>query len=410
MITGYNDTFQRTVSGGLGTATSGQVYSTAAGAGAISNVSAGVASIGPASAANNYIGYVDRQTADIDISGQVALSALPSSNNAFVGLTAKQTSNQNYYIGWMMVAATTGILQLRVSKVIGGSLTTLNTTAVSGLGTYSPGTYFNLRFQCYWSNLLQANVLNLKIWAVGGTEPGGWLISITDSSITQYASGTAAGIVVRDEATVPSVTGRFQNIATKTYGLPVPATTDPMCYDPSVAYPDQTSLQSLAVAADAQLVALDPTASLAALYPRVRVSANNLSYNTNNQSVITWDTTEFNIVTPTNLSYDNTGIYLGPGLWILTAEYRLNTAGFNSLYMYFNGGASYGQWQTSAHSNAAQGTTGVGGTGHLSSITAGGTTASPNQYSVSFGSFVAQGTYTVQYAALSAIKISDSFS
>lgn len=409
MLTGYNDTFQRTVSGGLGTATSGQVYSTAAGAGAISNVSAGIAAIGPAAANNtNYIGYVDRLTADIDITGQVALASVPATNLATVGFTAKQTTNQNYYIGSFMVSSLS-VMSLRISKVIGGTLTTLNTTAVPGLGTYTAGTYFNIRFQCYWSNLLQANVLNIKIWAIGGTEPGGWLVSITDASITQYTSGTSAGLHFRDEATTPANTGRFQNVSTKTYGLPVPATTDPMCNDPSIAYPDQTALQSLATAADTQLVALDPTVDLANLYPRVRVSANNLSYNTNNQSVITWDTTEFNIDTPTNLSYDNTGIYLGPGLWVLACELRMNTAGFNSLYMYFNGGPTYGQWQVGVHSNGSQGTTGVGGTGHLSSLTAGGTVSSPNQYSVSFGSFIAQSTYTIQYAALSAIQISDSF-
>jgi len=405
MITGYNDAFSRTVSGGFGTATSGQTYSLS-GTAAQFSVSSGVGSVAM-NAANTWLAYVDRQTADIDITGQVALSALPSSNNAFVGLSAKQSTNSNLYIGWLMVAATTGIMQLRISKIVGGTLSALTTIAVSGLGTYSAGTYFNLRFQAYWSNLLQTNILNLKIWAVGSTEPGGWLVTATDSSITQYTSGTQAGVVSRDEATTPSVTARWQNIAAKTYGLPVPALTDPMCNDPAVAYPDQTALQSLAVAADAAMVTLDPYASLAGLYPRVRVSANNVSYNTNNLAVIPFDTAEFNIGTTTNLSYDNQNIYLPSGVWLVTAEIKMVPAGFNTLYFELNGGPFAGQSEISIHSNATQGTLGVGGTGHLSSLTWVTSPTMPNTYSLGLGSFVTQSTYTITYAALSAIKISD---
>lgn len=405
MLTGYSDSFQRTVSGGFGSATSGQAYSLN-GAAAQFSVAAGVGSVAANVSSSNFIAYVDRQTADIDITGQVALSGLPSSNLATVGFTAKQTSNTNYYIGSLMVAASTGIMSLRVSKVTSGTLSTLNTTAISGLGTYSAGTYFNLRFQCYWSNLLQTNVLNLKVWAVGGTEPGGWLISITDNSITQYTSGTQAGLVLRDEATTASVTGRWQNVSAKTYALPVPAAADPMCNDPAVIYPDQTALQSLAVAADAAMVTLDPLASLAALYPRVRVSANGLPYNTNNQVVITFDTTEYNIGTTTNLSYDNTSIYLPSGVWLLTVEVRMAPATANTLYLELNGGPFAGQSEIEMHSNTAQGTTGVGGTGHLSTLTWVSSTT-PSPYSVGLGSFVTQASYTITYAALSAIKISD---
>lgn len=410
MITGYNDTFQRTVSGGLGTATSGQVYATAGGAGTISNVAAGVASIGPAAATpNNYIGYVDRQTADIDVTAQVALASIPATNLATVGLTGKQTTNQNYYIGSLMVAATTALVSVRISKVVAGALVTLNTTAVSGAPAYVGGTYYNIRFQCYWSNLLQTNVLNLKAWAIGGAEPGGWTASTTDSSLTQYAAGTQAGLHFRDEATTPANTARWQNVAAKTYGLPVPATADPMCQDPAVAYPDQTALQSLAVAADSALVALDPLVSLAALYPRVRVSANNVSYNMNSSSAITYDTTEFNIGTPTNLGYDNQQLYLPVGIWLITAEVRLAVAADNSLYAEIYGGPSGTQAIDYFRSHTLQGSDSIGGTAHASVISWNSNPSTPNQYGIQFGANGSNATYTILYAALTAIKISDYF-
>lgn len=407
MITGYADTFQRTSSNGWGTSSSGHVYTLYNGASSAYSVAAGVGSIAMTTT-GNYDAAVDRQTSDIDITGQVALSAIPSTNLATAGFTAKQSTNQNYYIGSFMVQ-TVGLMSLRISKVVSGSLITLNSTLIPGLGTYTAGTYFNIRFQCYWSNLLQTNVLNIKVWAIGGTEPGGWLVSITDSSITQYASGTQAGVHARDEQTSPNITARFQNVVAKTYGLPVPASTDPMCQDPAVAYPDQTAIQSLAVAADSALITLDPLADLAALYPRVRVSANNVSYNMAALSTIQYDTTEFNIGTSTNLGYDNQQVYLPVGLWVLSAEIRLAVAADNPLYMDIYGGSGPSQGFTNFRSHTQQGVDSIGGTGHTSMLTWNTDPSSPIQCGIQFGSFASQPIYTIVYAALTAIKISDYF-
>lgn len=404
--TGYNDTFQRTVSSNWGTATSGQSYTLAGTASAFS-VSSGVGSIA-ATASGNWLAYIDRQTSDIDITGQVALSAVPSTNLSTVGFTAKQQTNQNYYIGSLMVQ-TLGIMNVRISKVVAGALVTLNTTLVPGLGTYTAGTYLNLRFQCYWSNELQTNVLNIKVWAVGGTEPGGWLATTTDASFTQYTAGTQAGAHVRDEATTPNNTGRFQNVVARSYNLPMPATTDPMCADPAVAYPKQPMLESLALAADTAMVAIDPLSSLASLYPRVRVSSTSVSVPGSGN--LTFNTTEFNIGTPTNLGYDNTALYLSVGIWLVAFEIQM--AEFGSAFTIQLGphGSSPQSGQVladmrsnTAHSNDQS----TGGTAHFSALTFASDPVVPITYGVSF-SGISSNTYTVNYMALSAIKISDYF-
>src|SRR6185436_2726165 len=173
-------------------------------------------------------------------------------------------------------------ISLRFSKGVGGGLSTVATVA-TGL-TYVANVVYNLRVVSFWSNALQAHVLRSKLWVVGGTEPGGWMATATDATLTQYVAGNQAGPFARDEQASPgTITAKIQNVVAKTYGLAIPAGTDPMCptpsanprrtdpkfADPSVAYPQQTVIQSLAVGADAAMTTLDPRISLAGLFPRV---------------------------------------------------------------------------------------------------------------------------------------------
>lgn len=409
MITGYNDVFARTVASGLGTATSGQAYTTTSTASQYS-VSPGTASIVPTTASADRLGYVDRQTSDIDITGQVALSGIPATNLMTVGFVVKLASTANYYNATMMVSAG-GAISLRFSKVISGGTVTIATVA-TGL-TYVPNAVYNLRAAVFWSNALQTNVLMSKLWASGGTEPGGWMASATDAALTQYTSGTGAGIMARDEAAAPgTVTAKIQNVAAKTYGLPVPSGADPMCFDPSIAYPKQTALKSLADATDAVMAALDPTVSLAALFPRVRVSAANWTLGpTLGTATPTYTATEFNLGTATNLGYDNTALYLPVGIWFVTYEIQLGPA---ALADYASVTLSGGFPLTSAtihmRTNTLQpGLDSQGGSGHVSCFVY-STDASLNVTAkATITPISGTASYPVKYSALSALKISDYF-
>src|SRR5882757_1807407 len=277
VATGYVDTFNRTVASQLGQATSGQLYSVIAPSSQYS-VTPSTASIAIASAGDKY-GFIDLETQDIDVTAQVALSAIPATNLATVGFVAKLSSVSNYYNATMMVA-TGGAVSLRFSKTIGGGLSTISTTLVTGL-TYVANTFYNLRYSIFWSRPLQTNVMSLKLWAVGTAEPGGWMATTTDASLTDYTAGTKVGVMGRDESTVVgTITAKFQSLAARSYSLPMPATTDPMCFDPGVTYPKRTSLQSLASAADTAMATIDPLTSIAGLFPRVRVSNSNVPINT----------------------------------------------------------------------------------------------------------------------------------
>ncbi len=403
-VTGYADTFGRTVSNGLGSATSGQAY-TLVGVASQFSVAPNVASIAIASAGDK-IGYVDRQTSDIDITAQVALSAIPATNLATVGIASKLSNSSNYYVGSMMVA-TGGAISLRLSKVVGGSLVTLATVA-TGL-TYVANTFYNLHYQCFWSNLLQTNVMSLKLWTLAGTEPGGWMATTTDAAITQFTAGTNAGLHTRDESSVVgSITAKIQNVVAKTYALPMPAPTDTMCADPAVAYPKQTAVQSLAAATDAVMATFDPLASLAGLFPRVRVSVTNLQIINQIFFAPTFNATEFNVGTPTNIGYNNSALFLPIGIWLVTFEIRLAEAASNSLLIQMVGGQSFSQPATYMRSNATQlNDDGVGGCSHISALTYCTDPVTPNQYSIQIFPTNTATTYTIAYAALSAVKISD---
>lgn len=406
VTTGYTDLFQRTVSGGMGVATSGQTYSLS-GTAANFSVASGIASI-TANASGTFQAFVDRQTYDIDITGQVALSVIPATNLSTVGFTGKVNGAPNIFTGTMMVA-TGGAMSLRISKIVAGGLSTLNTTAL-GL-TYVAGTYYNLRFSAVWSRLLQTNVLSAKLWAIGATEPGGWQVSILDPSFTDYTAGTQAGLSVRDEATTPTNIGRFQNVVTRSYSLPMPATTDTMCADPAVTYPKQTSLQSIAAAADTAMSTLDAPTSLAGLFPRVRVSKRAQIITTSQIFIsLVFDTVEFNVGTPTNLGYNSGGVSLSTGVWAVTLEVQLAEAASSALTLQLVGGPGISQVDIDMRSNAAiSNDQSVGGCGHFSTMVYVTDPVTPTSLSVTVAPVNTATTYTVTYAAMSAIKISDYF-
>lgn len=406
--TGYSDTFNRTVSNGFGAATSGQVYTLAGGTAPQYNVAPNTASIAIAAAGDN-LGWVDLRTQDVDITAQVAISAIPATNLATAGFVAKLADTSNYYLASMMVA-TGGAVSLRFSKRIAGALTTVSTTLVTGL-TYVANTFYNLRCQIFWSRPLQTNVMSLKLWAVGALEPGGWMATVFDAGLTDYTSGTSVGIAGRDESTVlGTITTKYRSVAVRSYSLPMPASADPMCADPAVTFPKQTALQSLAAGADAAMATIDPLTSLAGLFPRVRVSNSNVTINTATFGHLVFNATEFNIGTNTNLGYDTRSLYLPVGIWLLAFEIQLVEAASNYFSVFFFGGPTVGQIAFNMRSNPSQSNDqGVGGTGHGTALTYSTDPTTPIQFAFTFSPNNLATTYTIKYMAMSAIKVSDYF-
>lgn len=218
----------------------------------------------------------------------------------------------------------------------------------------------------------------------------------------------------RDESSVlGTVTVKHQAVLARSYSLPMPSSSqDPMCYDPAVAYPRQTALESLADAADAAMTSIDPLASLAGLFPRVRISNSNLTIDTSTFSgLLRFNATEFNVGTDTNLGYDNSSLYLPVGIWFVGFEIRLANAVSNYLTLFpFGGGPAFGEPVVPFRSNASQANDqGVGGCGHFTALTYSTDPTTPIRYAINLSPNNPATTYTVQYMALSAVKVSDYF-
>lgn len=406
VTTGWIDTFGRTVSSGLGVATSGQTYSLV-GVASQFNVAANAATIAPSSTGDK-IGYFDLQASDVDITGQVSMSAIPGSALATVGFVAKMPSGLNYYYNGTMMVATGGAISLRFSKVVSGGLSTIATVS-TGL-TYVANTVYNLRVSFRWSQALQTNILQSKLWLTTVSEPSGWMATATDGAVTPYLGGTDVGFMARDEQASPSITAKIQNVVSRSYNLPIPAGSDPACYDPAFAYPRQTALESLADAADAAMSTLDPLVSLAGLYPRVRIST---TFFPNNNAFFTFNAVEYNVGTPTNLAYDAQNIYLPTGVWVATFEAMFTDlfVGTDTVWATMFNTAPFLTGITAAfRSNPSHtGDHGVGGSVHLSTMIFSTDPTTPAKASVNLLTPVTSNSYTATYAALSAIKISDYF-
>lgn len=401
--TGYTDLFARTVAGGLGVATSGQTYTMQGGS--AWSVAPGTATVAPTTT-GIYYGLAESGSSYADITAQVALSAIPASNLATVGLIAMGKGTNNFYIGTMMVA-TGGAVSIRLSKLVAGGLVTL-TTVATGL-TYVANTFYNLRFQVYWSRSLQANVLSAKLWALTATEPGGWLATINDAAFTDYTTGTTVGPMVRDESSVSgALTAKIKNVVQLSYHLPVPDIADPMCADPAIAYPKQTALESLADATDVVMDGLADLTDLAQAFPRVRVSKSSGSFVNQFSVNLTFDTAEFNVGTPTNLGYDSSSLQLPAGIWAVTFEARFSALSLNSVQWQLSGPNHFSiafsrPWASQSNDQSVYGTV------HHAGLIVSTDPVTPGKVNVSMNPTNTSTTIAIQYMSLSAIKISDYF-
>jgi PKD repeat protein len=180
-----SDDFGRTVSGGWGSATKGGAW-TSGGSGATFGVdgSAGVmtftkAGAGPRAALNGV------SSTSTDITVKVALSKLPDGGGEYVSAGARVVGTDEYR-GKIKVAASTGQLTLYLTKVVGGTETTLSSVALGSANNYTVGSQLQLRVQASGTG---STSLKAKVWKVGTSEPSTWNLSSTDSSSSLQAAG-----------------------------------------------------------------------------------------------------------------------------------------------------------------------------------------------------------------------------
>jgi hypothetical protein len=124
-----------------------------------------------------------------DLRFTVQVPSLPTGGGTYVSANVRGTAGGDYRAKVRLMA--TGQVQVQLIKVVGGVETGLTTTAtVSGL-TFSAGGSLVIRAQAEGS---APTTLRVKVWAGGGSEPGAWAQTVTDSDAGLQGSGSV-GIV-----------------------------------------------------------------------------------------------------------------------------------------------------------------------------------------------------------------------
>ena len=209
-----DDSFDRTVSGGLGTADVGGAWTASAGA-SRQSVSAGTATlnVGPGNNTRSYLGDVSQDSADVRTTFSV--SRVPAGGSgAYVYVTGRRVGAQEYAARVRMLPD--GSVGVAIVRLAGSGSQTfdVSTTTLSGF-TYTPDTPLELRFQVSGTGTTD---LALTVWPAGSAEPVSPTVTGSDSTaalqaaggvgLAAYLSGSASSPVdVRFTALMATVVG-----------------------------------------------------------------------------------------------------------------------------------------------------------------------------------------------------------
>ena len=173
---GLYDTFTRTVSGGWGSADSGQTWTTSGGSTSDFSVSGSQALAAANSVNVSRWGTLPTGQPDFDITASFATDKLATGGSHFCSLAGRYTDVDNAYLA-RLEFTTTQVVNLTIRKRVAGTETLIGSTINTGL-THAAGTRFSVRFRGSGTSLMA------KAWLTSGSEPGSWTDSVTDSSIT----------------------------------------------------------------------------------------------------------------------------------------------------------------------------------------------------------------------------------
>jgi PKD repeat protein len=175
------DGFERTVSNGWGSATTGGAWVVSGAASALAVTGgAGQVTLAPGSTRTMTLTGVSAAATDSTIEFQ--LDAVPTGGGAYTSIFGRVIGTQNYAANvWVK---STGAVAL----VLKQGTTVLSNTTVTGV-TYSPNAKLSLRLQVSGAS---PTTVKAKVWPTGQAEPAAWLSTVTDSTAGLQAPGSVA--------------------------------------------------------------------------------------------------------------------------------------------------------------------------------------------------------------------------
>ena len=209
------DGFNRTVSGGWGSADTGGAWTTSGAAGNLA-VSPGEATITLPTASTS-AGASLRSVSATGSDTTLSLSSdkVANGSGVFTYVTGRRVSTNNEYRARAAIRSN-GAVGVSLSRLAGSSTETVIAaeTSVPGLA-YAPGQQLRFRVRVSGTN---PTTIQAKVWADGTAEPSAWLVSATDATaalqaagglgVSGYLTGSATNapvtLTVRDLASVPA--------------------------------------------------------------------------------------------------------------------------------------------------------------------------------------------------------------
>jgi PKD repeat protein len=200
-----SDTFNRTVTGGLGTADTGGDWTVVAG-GTRQSVTPGVAELRLDAAGNNtgsYLAGVSRT--DADVRTTFSLTELPTGNGTYVYVTGRRVGTGQEYRARVRVLAD-GRIALAVSRLAGGTEAFPGGEIVLPGLTYAAGTAVNVRVKVFGTGTTQVEA---TVWLAGFAEPATPSITRTDTTAELQVAGGVGLAAHRPSGTTAATAVRF---------------------------------------------------------------------------------------------------------------------------------------------------------------------------------------------------------
>ncbi|AXE39668.1 PKD domain-containing protein [Acidipropionibacterium virtanenii] len=194
-----SDKFARTTASGWGTADKGGAWSTMYGSSSAASITNGYGQIRLDKGQMRAQMLNGVSTRDVSLRTTFSATEAPTTGQAYVGLTARQTAAGDNYQArvWLRPDGTVWLVTQH-----GGD--NLSTYAVPGL-TWKAGDSFTLKAQVTGS---ATTTIRAKIWKADGTEPASWQVTSTDSTAALQAAG-AVGVTASRGSTA-TTTGVFR--------------------------------------------------------------------------------------------------------------------------------------------------------------------------------------------------------
>jgi PKD repeat protein len=180
-----SDAFNRSVTGGWGTADVGGAWVRSGTASAFS-VANGSGRMQTAAGATlvEYLGSA--LSTDTDLVCTFSIDRLPVGGSMYVSITGRRVSSGNTYLDVLEIRPN-GTANLRLARTVGGTQTLLQPQlTVPGL-TVAANTAITVRLQVTGTS---PTTLRTRAWPAGGAEPGQWQLTATDSSAALQAAGS----------------------------------------------------------------------------------------------------------------------------------------------------------------------------------------------------------------------------